>query len=90
MPRNQELERTPPTPRALRTVRGSRLELARLYHQLKAGEVDPQTAGKLAHILSILIRSSIDFALEERVAQLEAQITPAKRPNGSASPGARP
>jgi hypothetical protein len=87
MPLDQELARTPPTPRALRTVRGSRLELARLYIQAKAGEVDPQLAGKLAHILSILIRSSTDFALEERIAKLEAKVGAAK-PNGHTRPGA--
>jgi hypothetical protein len=89
LPRNQELERTPPTPRALRSVRGSRLELARLYIQAKAGEIDPALASKLTYILSVLIRSSTDFALEERVAQLETQITAAK-PNGHARSVVRP
>jgi hypothetical protein len=38
--------------------------------------------------LSILIRSSTDFALEARVAQLETQVTAAK-PNGHDRPGVR-
>ena len=88
MPLDQELVPTPPTPRALRTVNGSRLELARLYIQAKSGDVDPQLAGKLAHILSILIRSSTDFALEDRIAKLEARIEVAN-PNGHTRPGAR-
>ena len=80
--------RTPPAPRSLRTVRGARNELCRLYNELRRGDVDPVVAGRAAHILGLIIRSSTDFTLEERIAKLEARIEAAK-PNGSVRPGAR-
>jgi hypothetical protein len=72
----------------LRTVKGARNELCRLYRELRRGEVDPQVAGRAAHILSLLIRSGTDYELEERVERLEAQVE-ASKPNGHARPGAR-
>jgi hypothetical protein len=80
-----ELDRTPPAPRSLRTIKGARNELCRLYRELRLGKVDPQVAGRAAHILSLLIRSGTDFELEERVKRLEDQFA-APRPNGRAAP----
>jgi hypothetical protein len=73
----------------LRTIKGARLELARLYRQTKTREIDPFIAGKLAHILSILISSCRDHALEERLAELETRPALVK-PNGHDRQGARP
>ena len=84
------LDRTPPFPRSLSTVKGARMELCRLYRELRRGEVDPLIAGRAAHILGLLIRSSTDFTIEERVAKLEASLAPTAGPNGSTRTGARP
>jgi hypothetical protein len=75
----QELSRTPPSPRSLRTIKGARLELARLYAETKRGQVEPGVAGKLAHILSILIGSARDHEFDERLSRIEAGL---KRANG--------
>jgi hypothetical protein len=90
MPHDQDLSRLPPAPRSLRSIKGARMELARLYAQTKRGEVDPGVAGKLSHILSILISSARDHALEERLAGIEERLAAAAKPNGHARPEARP
>jgi hypothetical protein len=90
MPLDQELVSTPPTTRALRTVKGARLELARLYNQTKTGAIEPQVAGRLSHILATLIGTARDHEVEERLAKLEAQLE-AVKPNGhDRGPGHRP
>ena len=71
VPTRQEDTRTPPASRSLRTVRGARLELTRLYAQTKAGRIEPLLAGKLTHILSVLISSAHDHEIEERLVALE-------------------
>jgi hypothetical protein len=86
MPLDQEFARTPPTPRALRTIPGARLELARLYVQLKAGEIEPQLAGRLAHILGLLISSHREHTVDIRLTELEtrlARIQPGSYPRGN-------
>jgi hypothetical protein len=80
---DQDLAVTPPSPRTLRTIKGARLELCRLYAQVKAGEVEPVVAGKLAHILGLLIGSFRDHEVEVRLAKLEAAV----KPNGRAAHG---
>jgi hypothetical protein len=62
---------TPP-PRSLRTVKGIRLELTRLYGEGKRGEVDPQLLGRLVHLLSTLAAIVRDTEVEARLAALEA------------------
>ena len=70
-------------------VRGARNELCRLYRDLQFGLVDPQVAGRAAHISGILIKSGTDFVLEERIEKLEARLDAAE-PNGSTRPGVHP
>jgi hypothetical protein len=84
MPVDQELTSHPPTTRALRTIKGARLELARLYNQVKSRQLDPSIAGKCAHILSILIGSAREHVFESRLDAIEAQLK-AQKPNGRAS-----
>jgi hypothetical protein len=78
---------TPARAKSLKTVQGCRLELIRLYDQVKTGVVDPQVAGKLAHILNSLISSARDHQFEERLVELEARLK--NRPNGHDRPGLR-
>jgi hypothetical protein len=92
---NQVLAPTPPpTPRSLKTIKGARLELCRLYAQTKCGEVEPTVAGRLAHILGLLIGSYRDHEFEGRLDKLEAALAeygPSPRPNGGGRHwGARP
>jgi hypothetical protein len=82
MAHDQQLERLPPAPRSLRTVRGARLELQRLYVLTKNGHVEPAVAGKLSHILSLLIGSARDHQFDERLAKLEANIAAVGKANG--------
>jgi hypothetical protein len=89
MPADQEHSRTLPQPRALRTIKGARLELARLYIQVKNGEIDPFVAGRLVNILGLLLSSARDHALDERMTEIEARLALVKT-NGHARPEARP
>ena len=92
MPRNQEQQPTPPASRALRTIPGARLALARLYHRVERGEVDPAIAGRLAQILGLLISSARDHEFAQRLTEVEGTIAAAVKPNGHDRhhPGARP
>jgi hypothetical protein len=60
-----------PLPKSLATVREVRRETVALYRQAKGGVVDPQLAGRLAHILHLLVNFSRDVDLEARLAALE-------------------
>jgi hypothetical protein len=88
MPADQEFAGNPPTTKALRTIKGARLELARLYNQVKSRQLDPSIAGKCAHILSILIGSAREHVFEDRLEAIEAQLKtkPNRRDRGGLSP----
>jgi hypothetical protein len=75
-----------PSPRSLRTVKGVRLELTRLYGQGKRGEVDPALLGKLVHLLSTLAKVIQDSEFEVRLEALERTLEDRdpRRPNGRA------
>jgi hypothetical protein len=89
MPRAQGLSRTTPRYRALKSVRGARSELCRLYHAVRDGEIDPVIGGRLCQILVALLASAKAHQFEERLDGLEARLTGIK-PNGSTSHEARP
>jgi hypothetical protein len=64
------------------------LELARLYTQVKAGEVDPFVARTLVAILSVLLNSARTHDLNERLDEIEerlAALKPDGRANGAAA-----
>jgi hypothetical protein len=87
LPKAQELTPTPPPPRALRTVAGARLALARLYHRVDSGEVDPTVGRALTHILSVLLASARDHQFEDRLTVLEASLTGPVMHAGCSHPG---
>lgn len=62
--------RPPPSPR-LDSLAGVRRELARLYKEARAGELEVGDASKLANILQILGRMIEGTELERRIAELE-------------------
>jgi hypothetical protein len=66
------------------------MELVKLYGEVKSGEIDPQVAGRLTHILSVLLSSARDHVMDDRIAAIEARLASVK-PNGHAvnSPVAR-
>jgi hypothetical protein len=87
---DQEFSQNPPGTRSLRTIQGARMELARLYRQTEMGEIEPQLAGRLAHILGLLISSHREHTLDDRLSELEtrlARIQPNSHPrvNGAAA-----
>ncbi len=55
--------------------------------QTKAGAIEPQLAGRLAHILGLLIGSYRDREFEGRLDKLES---PLRAPTATTAPGARP
>ena len=76
--------------KSLKSIAGCRLELIRLYDQVKTGVIDPQVAGRCAYILNALIASRRDHQFEERLTELEASLKQNGRPNGRDRPEARP
>ena len=89
MPEAKGLSRNPPRSRTLKSVRGARSELCRLYAEVRKGEVDPVVGGRLCQILVALLASAKAHQFEERLDGLEARLTGIK-PNGSTSHEARP
>ena len=88
VPKNQELVATPT--KALRTIRGGRLALARLFHEVRRGEIDPAIAAVLTRILSVLLASARDHEFDRRLAEVEASLATKPRPNGHAAHGSAP
>jgi hypothetical protein len=83
---DQEFSQNPPGTRSLRTIQGARMELARLYRQTKMGEIEPHLAGRLAHILGLLISSHREHTLDDRLTELEtrlARIQPGSYPRAN-------
>jgi hypothetical protein len=70
----QEDDLTPTRVRTLKTVKGARMELCKLYHQTKAGEIEPHLAGRLAHILGLLISSYREHAIDDRLTEIESRL----------------
>jgi hypothetical protein len=84
MPAAQDVVRYPALTR-LKTLAGARHELARLYLETKRGRHDPTLAGKLAHMLQVLINSVRDHEFDRRIEALErvmAERDAAAKPNG--------
>jgi hypothetical protein len=66
------------------------MELCRLYHEVKVGEIDPFVARTLVTILSVLLHSARTHDLDERLSELEtrlARVQPNSHPraNGAAA-----
>lgn len=64
-----------PTPRLripLRTANDVQRELARLYRQMKAGQIPTQDGSRLAYVLNLLRQSIETGDLEARIQALEA------------------
>jgi hypothetical protein len=79
---------TPARAKSLKTIKGCRLELIRLYDATKTGVLDPTVAGRCAYILNSLIGSARDHQFEERLAELEASLKH-NQPNGHDRRGLR-
>ena len=64
-----------PTPTRKRTklgnIREIRMELARVYRQAKAGQIDTSMATRLAYMLDLMARMIERAELEERIERLE-------------------
>lgn len=70
----------PPSPRRRRpkfvrlaTINDVKDELARLYRQVRAGEVAPQDATRMGYLLNLLAGLIVDHDLEQRIEALEQQ-----------------
>lgn len=49
-----------------------RIELTRLYREMRNGRLDIQDGSRLANVVMLIQRSYIETALEDRLAALEA------------------
>lgn len=62
-----------PSPRLrLSTIRDCRRELARVYAEVRAGTLEPQTGTRLCYLLTAMVGMIRDSELEQRIAALEA------------------
>ncbi|WP_374292590.1 hypothetical protein [Paenirhodobacter enshiensis] len=50
-----------------------RIELTRLYREMRNGKLDIQDGSRLANVVMLIQRSYIETALEDRVAALESE-----------------
>jgi hypothetical protein len=58
----------------LETVDDVRVELARLYREVRAGDLDPALASKLTYMLVSLARVAEVATVERRLAEIERQL----------------
>jgi hypothetical protein len=65
--------------RSLRTIKGARIELARLYRVVRAGEVDPSVGNVCRAILATLINSYATLVIDERLTAIEQRIAATER-----------
>jgi hypothetical protein len=79
----------PPIPRTLLNARDVRRELVSLYKQTKRYQIDPQTAGRLTHILNSITAMDQGVLVDQRLTEIEERLGTIKA-NGSARPEARP
>lgn len=66
-----------PPPKRKRTklgnIREIRAELARVYRQARAGQIDTTTATRIAYLLDLMARMIERAELEERIGRLEGE-----------------
>ncbi|MCK5268446.1 MAG: hypothetical protein KAR07_09770 [Spirochaetes bacterium] len=60
--------------RRLKSTSDIRRYLAHLINSTEAGEIVPQTAGRLAYISNILLKAIVESELEQRIEALEQKI----------------
>ena len=60
--------------RRLKSTSDVRRYLAYLINSTGAGEIEPQTAGRLAYIANILLKSIEASELEKRIEEIEQKI----------------
>lgn len=61
--------------RRLKSAQDVRRYLAHLINYTEAGEIEPQTAGRLAYISNILLKAIEGTDLQERIEALERKIS---------------
>jgi hypothetical protein len=77
-----------PSQKSLANVRGVRVELVRIYREVKAGLLHPILFGRLVNCLNTIQSMDNGLLLERRVEELEAHVVKPK-PNGHGRAGAR-
>ena len=61
----------PPTPPRLRTIRDCRLEMSRVYADMRAGRIDCRDGARLVFCLTSIVTTIRDNELEQRIENLE-------------------
>ena len=61
--------------RRLKSTADVRRYLAHLINHTEAGEIEPQTAGRLAYISNILLKAIEETDLQKRIEALERKIS---------------
>ena len=65
--------------RRLKSSSDVRRYLAHLINSTEAGEIEPQTAGRLAYISNILLKAIEGSELQKRIEVLEEEVMKEKR-----------
>jgi hypothetical protein len=55
----------------------------KLYGEAREGQVDPQAATRLAHLLGMLVRIAETVEIEQRIVRLEELFGPSEKPDGN-------
>jgi hypothetical protein len=76
-----------PSQKSLANVRGIRVELVRLYREIKAGLVEPTLAGRLVQCLNTIQDMDNGTVADQRLTDLETRLAKIKA-NGHARPEA--
>ena len=71
-----EIEEIPPPRKALTKIEHVRGEMASVYRQCRAGNIDSQEAGRLTYILVSLAKLIEQDDLERRVEEMERKVRP--------------
>lgn len=64
-----------PTPIRLHTLDDLRLEMARVYREMRSGAIDPQDGTRLAYVLGKMVRLFEQSAQERRLEAIEQTLS---------------
>jgi len=69
-----------PTPIRLHTLDDIRLEMGKVYREMRSGAIDPQDGTRLAYVLSTMVRLFEQTAQERRLEAIEQTLNQRKKP----------
>ncbi|NDU85654.1 MAG: hypothetical protein G3H99_03470 [Ferrovum sp.] len=75
-----ELVRDPTPPIRLHTLDDIRLEMGKVYREMRSGSIDPQDGTRMAYVLGQMVRLFEQTAQERRLEAIEQTLNQRKKP----------